>query len=571
MERLFPSTLILSASLFFLGCKKDEQPKMAPVPVVTGGVPEGEPTPTENPQPSTENPSVSSASQPAASTTGGVGTVGSTNAFGLVPLQASIVAGLKNENDTWAKFKSEVLSKENATIEEGIEWLKNENRNCVLMFHSQGLLSATEAEPRVMCFTGKDQDLVFSFNGSEDRLEFMQIAKFKNGVTGFNFHLVEKNDQNKLQFKENPRKCFSCHGQFARPVWEPESFWPGAYFGGVEGDFTPPDQKYNDVFRKNKNPRYKSVYSDQGSIANFTQILVHENARRLAGLVLEFPEEIQVLWVIANACTIKEGQKLVLNASSSVQNLYEAVSKQMNDQLAERQKTLKQRLTELNKFEWSEARKKQVSSQNKNFERMILLRFILALHGLQDDERFTYLGIGFDGSLTENPNDEGKTLQTYADIFSYSPTRATYPLDPWPNFLWKIVDESLKTNKKGFYFDNFVSKISLDLENLKDQSKKLDQLEVERNKLVDERFARGLTNEKRNELDLKLSQKNKEMDTVRSIIASLTDKTQPGGKEYCKNLEEKIPEILSEYSHVAKNSLEKVKLRRLPASQRQKK
>ena len=104
-----------------------------------------------------------------------------------------------------------------------------------LMFKSRSLHDSSYMAPRVILY-GSDAKFILTFNGNSDQKGFdaLETMEYDNGTKSFLFREILFSESDKPKFKTtiseaNPKKCMTCHGDPARPIWDTYPNWPGAY------------------------------------------------------------------------------------------------------------------------------------------------------------------------------------------------------------------------------------------------------------------------------------------------------------------------------------------------------
>ncbi|NJM09769.1 MAG: hypothetical protein HC883_02420 [Bdellovibrionaceae bacterium] len=103
-------------------------------------------------------------------------------------------------------------------------------KHFVLLHHSQSMQLASPEHPRVVLFDG---GMVFTFaehpDNRDKRVEILEVDP--------STYQVEMREivfrGNDVAFNAKPKACASCHGQPAKPLWDPYDFWPNAYGSSV--------------------------------------------------------------------------------------------------------------------------------------------------------------------------------------------------------------------------------------------------------------------------------------------------------------------------------------------------
>ena len=104
-----------------------------------------------------------------------------------------------------------------------------------LMFASRSLQGASFNDPRVILY-GPDARFIVTFNGDPSHRGFhaLETMEFDEETKQFRFREIEfpasPSDPSAVTFSEaNPDRCQQCHGNPARPVWDTQPLWRGAY------------------------------------------------------------------------------------------------------------------------------------------------------------------------------------------------------------------------------------------------------------------------------------------------------------------------------------------------------
>ena len=136
-----------------------------------------------------------------------------------------------------------------------------------LVFASRSLQDAGYDGPRVILF-GPDARLVVTFNGDRDQRGYdaLETMEFDAASGQFRFREVQfpthPADASPVTFSEpNPSRCQRCHGTPARPVWDTQPLWPGAYGERYQASLSAEEQAGMASFlaRQAADPRYQSL------------------------------------------------------------------------------------------------------------------------------------------------------------------------------------------------------------------------------------------------------------------------------------------------------------------------
>ena len=233
--------------------------------------------------------------------------------FGPVCFWLSACGGTDN-NETIQKNSDVVRTFFNALkrnpflkLHQAIELLPIELKsNYALLFESRSLQEASYQYPRVILFA-PSADGIFAFNGhaaqrGSNSLEMLTFDRKKNV---FQLQEIVFKQGQAMEFSQiNPAKCVSCHGSDPRPLWETDSFWPGAYGGKNDLEITLTNnysQNEIDGFKRfileaKTNPRYRQLRKIDRAFTrenasfrprnlNLAKYLVELNSKRLARLM----------------------------------------------------------------------------------------------------------------------------------------------------------------------------------------------------------------------------------------------------------------------------------------------
>src|SRR5882672_11462711 len=120
------------------------------------------------------------------------------------------------------------------SVDELIQALPPELRShYTLVFASRSLQGTSPANPRAILF-GSDAEFVVTFNGdpAERGNSVVETMEFDSRNNRFLFREIQfpadKNGPVSIS-EANSARCVACHGEPARPVWDPAPFWPGVY------------------------------------------------------------------------------------------------------------------------------------------------------------------------------------------------------------------------------------------------------------------------------------------------------------------------------------------------------
>ena len=136
-----------------------------------------------------------------------------------------------------------------------------------LVVASRSLQDAGYDGPRVILF-GPDARLVVTFNGDRDQRGYdaLETMEFDAASGQFRFREVKfpthPADASPVTFSEpNPSRCQRCHGTPARPVWDTQPLWPGAYGERYQASLSAEEQAGMASFlaRQAADPRYQSL------------------------------------------------------------------------------------------------------------------------------------------------------------------------------------------------------------------------------------------------------------------------------------------------------------------------
>jgi cytochrome c553 len=100
----------------------------------------------------------------------------------------------------------------------------------VLLHHSQSLQFASPEHPRAILFDG---GVAFAISEHpENRMQRVEMMEADPITRGVNMREIIFSNGG-VQFDANPVSCRSCHGQPAKPLWDPYDFWPNAFAGAA--------------------------------------------------------------------------------------------------------------------------------------------------------------------------------------------------------------------------------------------------------------------------------------------------------------------------------------------------
>lgn len=107
-------------------------------------------------------------------------------------------------------------------------------RNFVLLHHSSSLQQASFEHPRIMMFDGGMVFAVSEHPGNgEKRVEILETNPADYSISMREIVFAAGG----VRFNPKPQACVACHGQPAKPLWDPYDFWPNA-FGSSVGSYS---------------------------------------------------------------------------------------------------------------------------------------------------------------------------------------------------------------------------------------------------------------------------------------------------------------------------------------------
>jgi hypothetical protein len=137
-----------------------------------------------------------------------------------------------------------------------------------LMFTSRSLQGATFDAPRAILY-GPDARFVITFNGNADQRGYhtLETMEFDDVTRQFQFREVAftaSPDDAPASVRvsaPNPARCVACHGSRARPVWDGQPLWPGAYGERYNAKLSAEETAGMDRFlaRQAADPRYQHL------------------------------------------------------------------------------------------------------------------------------------------------------------------------------------------------------------------------------------------------------------------------------------------------------------------------
>ena len=199
----------------------------------------------------------------------------------------------------------------------------------VLIHNSRSLHEASWENPRVLLF-GADAHLIVSFNGTAAQRGFrgLETMEFDEGQKSFVYREIEFPEKSGEDLKisaDNPTRCLTCHGNPARPIWDPAPLWPGVY---GERYLQPLAEEEKNGLQKflagqKQNPRYRFLLNTQALTEasafsplkreQYSQIQNEPANQRLSGLLNELNLQ-QIVRLISSSPQFAEFRYAVLAA-----------------------------------------------------------------------------------------------------------------------------------------------------------------------------------------------------------------------------------------------------------------
>ncbi|PIS09815.1 MAG: hypothetical protein COT73_12740, partial [Bdellovibrio sp. CG10_big_fil_rev_8_21_14_0_10_47_8] len=103
-------------------------------------------------------------------------------------------------------------------------------RNFVLVHHSQSQQASSLEFPRIILFDG---GMAYAFSEhpaqKKERVEVLQTDPVSHQVSLHEITFA----QGQARIEKNPSSCIACHGQPAKPLWNPYDFWPNTFASAI--------------------------------------------------------------------------------------------------------------------------------------------------------------------------------------------------------------------------------------------------------------------------------------------------------------------------------------------------
>jgi hypothetical protein len=134
-----------------------------------------------------------------------------------------------------------------------------------LMFASRSLQGASFEAPRAILY-GPDARFIVTFNGDSAQRGYNSIEtmEFDDATQQFRFREIafsaDGDDSQSVTISAaNPGHCTICHGSPARPIWDGQTLWPGAYGERYNAKLSAEEASGMERFlaRQSSDPRYQ--------------------------------------------------------------------------------------------------------------------------------------------------------------------------------------------------------------------------------------------------------------------------------------------------------------------------
>ena len=168
----------------------------------------------------------------------------------------------------FAALQSTIQNNGIRSIEDLLPMLPGSLRSSyALVFASRSLQGASFEAPRVILY-GADARFIVTFNGDASQRGYraLETMEFDDASGQFKFREIEFPAHPAVPLpvrtsETNPARCQRCHGTPARPVWDTQPLWPGAYGERYQASLSSEEQAGMERFlaRQVADPRYRSL------------------------------------------------------------------------------------------------------------------------------------------------------------------------------------------------------------------------------------------------------------------------------------------------------------------------